>query len=1003
MSDALAGMIQALGSEVSAIRRKGGGTRIDLRGGERVGVREGHWLYRFVLVDDLNLRDDTPVRVIAGKDNVLGALVSFKDGVLLVALEKDLGPKIAIARLITDDAFLVERLKERLEKIQRGEANINREIADRVLGLVRIRTDTEEPHPLVLRSAEAKCPRDLNPEQVAAVRHSLGSDVTFVWGPPGTGKTMTLARIVEAHYRVGRSVLLVSNTNIAVDTALEKIVERLREEPDFTRGLVLRQGPLVKEELCMRLGPNVILEEIVVRLGEKLTKEKSDLRRQMADQTREVRDLERVLERFEKLASVRQRLADCNRACNAKRGEIASRQREAQEQHYRVRRLKSDLQRAQSMGTLRRIFSGLNPERLLHEIAGAEAAARAATDAAKAVSSEISVLRTEMASLHKEVERLAAATRGYAPAAQLKDRLGTSKRQLAIIENRVAAVERALAEIERQVLAGCRVLATTVYRTYLGNGLHRSFDVVIVDEASMLMPPLVYYAAGLAGRSVTVAGDFRQLPPIVTSDQPLAKDWLECDVFEKAGIPHQLKNRQKPLFLIALGEQYRMRQPICEVINNLFYEDHRLRSHESTNRGNSGFPLSEAALLYVDTGSYHPWSAFRAGSYSRYNLFHALLIRNIVRHVANNWHAWSKDAIGVVAPYAAQARLVQALLEDALGRGDAAGMAATVHRFQGNEKKAMIVDLTDSYGTLLGRFMKATAMEDAGARLLNVAVSRARDHVVLVANFEWLRSKIPPKGFTRRLLEHFQQHAKMLHIDELLPLGERDWIDALHPPFGSTFDLPEGAAGIFTEGTFYPAFLSDIDRASDSIVILSPFATARGTARWVEHFRAAMARGVSVHVLTCPPKAFGGRTAKEVEQLIGRLRGLGVRVDLRHHMHEKIAILDGRILWHGSLNVLSHNRTYESMLRIESPKACERLSRFWSPPSGGRSDDDTATVAVPANPACPLCGGPTVWKTGKFGVWSTCEDPGCHGKTDFHQVARAKSRGLRKTVRDNTI
>ena len=35
-------------------------------------------------------------------------------------------------------------------------------------------------------------------------------------------------------------------------------------------------------------------------------------------------------------------------------------------------------------------------------------------------------------------------------------------------------------------------------------------------------------------------------------------------------------------------------------------------------------------------------------------------------------------------------------------------------------------------------------------------------------------------------------------------------------------------------------------------------------------------------------------------------------------MHEKVAAIDGRILWHGSLNILSHNNGRESMLRFES-------------------------------------------------------------------------------------
>ena len=201
---------------------------------------------------------------------------------------------------------------------------------------------------------------------------------------------------------------------------------------------------------------------------------------------------------------------------------------------------------------------------------------------------------------------------------------------------------------------------------------------------------------------------------------------------------------------MALGTQYRMREPICEVINDLFYADHPLRSDPIVSRGGGGFPLGTSPLLYVDTSPFHPWTALRVGTYSRYNLFHALLVRNIVLHLAETGFlppaGEPNDAVGAVAPYASQARLIQALLEDRLG-ARAAGIAATVHRFQGNEKKAMVLDLTDSLGARLGRFLQASRIEEDGARLLNVAASRARHHVVLVGNFEYLRAKAPGDGY----------------------------------------------------------------------------------------------------------------------------------------------------------------------------------------------------------------------------------------------------------------
>jgi ssDNA-binding Zn-finger/Zn-ribbon topoisomerase 1/KaiC/GvpD/RAD55 family RecA-like ATPase len=981
-------MIDALGLEVAAIRKKGGGTHIELRGGERVGQTEGLWLYRFVVAEDLNLRDDTPVRVTAGQEKVPGVLVSFRDGVLVVALEKDLGPKIAVARLVANDAFLIERLKEKLEKIRSGEAQFNRAAAERVLGLTDLRTGDAEPHPAVTQDGEP------NADQLRAVRRSLGSDTTFVWGPPGTGKTKTLARIVEAHYRAGRSVLIVSNTNIAVDTALERVAERLKGEPDFHQGLAIRQGPVVKKELEQQFGSQVILEKIVARLGGSLRREKEELNGEAAPLEAEERSLVATLKSIEQLAHAQATLVAREKARDAAKSDIATREQEAEQHRATVNRLRAELERARTMGAMRRFFSGLRPERLEREAAAAERAAHAAVDAARALAADLPRFEVEIELLRSEINRLFEETQRYPAEPQVQARLGTLRTRLGQIRERISAIDRELAEIEQQVLARCRILATTVYRTYLCKNPLRQFDVVVVDEASMLMPPLVYYAAGLATQSVTIAGDFRQLAPIVKSEEPLAAEWLKRDAFEIAGIPQRLERHQPTPHLVVLGTQYRMRESICAVINELFYPDHPLLSDPSVNRAGGRFPLSSAPLLYVDTAPFHPWTAFRVGTSSRYNLFHALLVRNIVLHLAETGflppEGERNDAVGACAPYAAQARLIQALLDERLG-SRAAGIAATVHRYQGNERQAMVLDLTDSLGAPVGRFLRATRLEEDGARLLNVAVSRAKHHVVLLGNFEYLRAKAPRDGFVRRLVDYFEKHGDALDLDALLPLAEREWVDGLHRVLPATFTLPDGAAGAFTEGTFYPAFLNDLTRARESIVIFSPFATGGGTGRWVDPLRTALARGVRVRILTCPPEEPGGGRTDEAAGLVHALRDLGVTVDLRAQMHEKIAILDGRILWHGSLNILSHRDTHESMLRIESPAACQQLGRFVSTPTGPR--DEAPTLDAPENPGCPKCGRPTVWNDDRYGIWFECEYPDCDGKVDRRRRGGQRGAG----------
>ena len=264
-------MIQALDLEVTEIRRKGRASRLDVRNGEQVGQAGSKWLYRFIISDTPSVRDDTLIRIEVASRKVQGSVVSFRDGALIVALEEDLGPAIPQARLIWDASFLVEELKKRLEEVRGGATYFSHDAAERTLGLARPRVADANPHHSVLADGV------LNGEQIAAICRALGSDTTFVWGPPGTGKTKTLAHIVEAHYREGRSVLLVSNTNIAVDTALEQVAKRLENEPRFDNGLVVRKGVVEKEELRERFGDRVIVEKIAQRVGQTLQREKTHL------------------------------------------------------------------------------------------------------------------------------------------------------------------------------------------------------------------------------------------------------------------------------------------------------------------------------------------------------------------------------------------------------------------------------------------------------------------------------------------------------------------------------------------------------------------------------------------------------------------------------------------------------------------------------------------------------------------------------------------------------
>jgi len=983
-------MIGALRLELTEIKKKGGGKQIDVRGGERIGTADRHVLYRFPLAEDFDVRDETPIRIVCGQQEVDGSIVSIKDYWLTVALEEDLGPKIPYARLIADDSFLIERLLKKLEEVDNGSAAFNHTAAQRVIGEGCIDSGTVEPATQIWQGSL------LNSEQQEAVRRSLGSDTTFIWGPPGTGKTTVLARIVEGLYRSGRSVLLVSNTNIAVDTALMQIAKRLEGDPPYYKGLLLRHGNATEKIDPIR--KNVVIDEVVERRSVTIQNELNQVLREIQRLSAQAEPYRQGIQAHENTARLQTQKAGAEQSLAGNEKRHTDLRREELGCRSRIAKLKDDLQRAQNTNAFLRLLQGLNLERLTRELGDTEGKQLSIQEALASISSALNSERTQLNELIQKCQEAEASAVKHPALPLCRTRLQEYEQQTSVLRHQVQELEAKLAAIRQEIINNCRILATTIYRTYLPGQFERQFDVVVIDEASMLMLPMSYFAAGIAQQSVVVAGDFRQLPPIVICNDAACKEWLEQDVFVKSGIHTAVRTKKTPDSLVALRQQFRMEQGICDCINQFFYSDHQLETVKRP-RELANNPLTASALSFIDTSAFNPWTSVKLGSYSRYNLFHALLIRNLACHLSNEGYitADTFEHLGITAPYSAQVRLLQALIEEKLPVNVARGLAATVHRFQGNERDTIIVDLPDSIGFRLGQFMKGSQPEDAGTRLLNVAISRARGHIILVANFDYLRDKAPQESLIHGILDHFEARGEALDIEGVLPLGDRDWIDGISQIDISKLDLPADAGGLFSEGTFYPAFSQDINNAGHHIVIFSPFLTERGTSRWANHFIGAIQRGVAVRIITRPPGDHGGTLDDSVEEIITNLRHLGVVVDLRARMHEKVALIDDETFWHGSLNILSHRDTSESMMRLPSEALCRQFARFITTPSGG--NDDNIDITQQENPECPLCGQIMVWNTGQYGIYFTCPVLGCAGKLESR---RPSSSGRRSSKGKST-
>lgn len=80
--------------------------------------------------------------------------------------------------------------------------------------------------------------RSLNDSQRKAVESVFSQNVTFIWGPPGTGKTYTLSKIITKACSQGLRVLAVGISNISIDILGEEIIREFENYNDFSKKLL---------------------------------------------------------------------------------------------------------------------------------------------------------------------------------------------------------------------------------------------------------------------------------------------------------------------------------------------------------------------------------------------------------------------------------------------------------------------------------------------------------------------------------------------------------------------------------------------------------------------------------------------------------------------------------------------------------------------------------------------------------------------------------------------
>lgn len=157
---------------------------MEIAGGERVGGTGGQFLYRFPLRSPAAFATMNADHGAAGADQNGRHGVSVRDDVLTVAL--DVGPRLPAIRVESDDAFLLQRLRDHLWDLQKSPGGFNAALSGAMRGTV------------VHHVPAAICARcggtQIAPATLARIQRTHSGAWTTRRGNPSTWSTPTTER-----------------------------------------------------------------------------------------------------------------------------------------------------------------------------------------------------------------------------------------------------------------------------------------------------------------------------------------------------------------------------------------------------------------------------------------------------------------------------------------------------------------------------------------------------------------------------------------------------------------------------------------------------------------------------------------------------------------------------------------------------------------------------------------------------------------------------------------
>ncbi|MCI8683591.1 MAG: AAA family ATPase [Lachnospiraceae bacterium] len=521
----------------------------------------------------------------------------------------------------------------------------------------------------------------VNLDQLLAINNAMKYPVAYIQGPPGTGKTSTIINTIVTAFFNEKTVLFASYNNHPINGVVEKLL-----------GMKYQNHRIPFPAL--RLGSNEKMQEAleyirnVYEQTRKIAVYKSTLDRNREDRIERAKRLSGLLRRYEERLDLEERRETIHRVLEFENEQSIS---------FQMLPFQADLQGRQMEQVKRRI-----------EKTGDITEEEAFSLLDDNVEELKKYLYYTSASYIKKID--------LPRHEELKNIIFNQNKKLQLEE-----FARYLSKKEniRKLQEIFPIVATTCISAHKLGEPEPMFDMVIMDEASQCNLA-VSLVPVIRGGSLMLVGDPQQLNPVIQLEE-LVNQKLR----KKYNISEEYDYRKNSIYKTFLA---------CDAVSDEILLHYHYRCHEKIIGFNNKKYYNEKLCIQTKSDEKEPLLYIDVkDSQSNGKNTAPAEVEEILRYAAAN----RDKTIGVITPFVNQRKLLEEAAREArLVNVD----CGTVHAFQGDEKDVVLFSTAITQQTGQGTYQWLKNNKE----LINVATSRARDKLVILADMkhlDWLHQQ----------------------------------------------------------------------------------------------------------------------------------------------------------------------------------------------------------------------------------------------------------------------